>query len=131
MNLSNKDSHKKLFITLNPLLTYYWLSGYLIFKFIRYDQLLQSAFINFSIKRFLFYHYFFKYNPTRQLLLEKYGEDLALKLMGSRNEFNYEMTTIMSDEDLMKMGIYENRTENATPKDTSFQVSQEYLKRII
>lgn len=54
------------------------------------------------------------------MLLEKYGEDLALMMMGSRTEFNYEMTTILNDDDLKKTGIYENCTENSIPKDTSF-----------
>ncbi|KAL4453701.1 hypothetical protein ABPG74_009597 [Tetrahymena malaccensis] len=71
------------------------------------------------------------YEPFRQLLLEKYGEELALKLMGSREEFNFEMTHIMSDEDLMKTGIFENRTEHAIPKDNNVEFSKEYLKRVI
>jgi hypothetical protein len=40
------------------------------------------------------------YEPFKHLLKVKYGEELAMKMMGSRTEFSFEMTTILDEDDL-------------------------------
>lgn len=46
------------------------------------------------------------YEPSRQQLFERYGEEMADSIFAKRSEFNFELTTVMNDADLIKMGLY-------------------------
>lgn len=46
------------------------------------------------------------YEPSRQQLFERYGEEMADSIFAKRSEFNFELTTVMNDADLIKMGLF-------------------------
>lgn len=67
----------------------------------------------------------------RHLLMEKYGEDLAMQMMGSREEFNFEMTTVMDEEDLKKMGLYSPRNSTYANRSSTPRVDEDLLTGIV
>jgi hypothetical protein len=44
------------------------------------------------------------------MVQEKYGDDFARKVFGAGSEYLFDNTTILDDDDLMEMGLYEKYT---------------------
>ena len=49
----------------------------------------------------------FMFEPFKELVKEKYGEEFAKQVYSSKSEYMIDNTTILSDEDLKKSGLYE------------------------
>lgn len=49
----------------------------------------------------------FLFEPFKDMVADKYGNEFAKRVYGSSSENLFDNTTILDDDDLQKMGIFE------------------------